>query len=152
LPNIKINHTHFTKKQYLYLQRTNKLNQNIIKLFQIHNPKLINSMNDQLLLACSVPSMSSMSNNQKIKCWLEHGADILSLGSVSFVFHHPIYSKNEFILETYARKYFALKKIARILFGRRGVVHDIQYKLGRKRVFAEFASLEEDMNKKIRFE
>jgi hypothetical protein len=145
LPHIEINCTHFTQKQYLYLQRKNKLNQYIIKLFQTHNPKLINNVDDELLLACSTQ------DNQKMKCWIEYGANILSLGSVLFVFHHPIYSKNEFLLETYARKYFALKKISRILFGRRGIIHNIQYKLGRKRVFAEFESLEEEISKKVRF-
>jgi hypothetical protein len=149
LPNIKVNKTHFTRKQYNYLDRKNKLDPHIISLFQKYNSNALNNhinLNSKLLLACSTQ------NNKQIKKLLSQGVDILSLGSSQIVFNHPIYKENDLIIESYARKYFAMKKIRRILFGRRGIIHNIKYKLGRKRVFSEFESLEEEINKKVRFE
>lgn len=50
------------------------------------------------------------------------------------------------ILEKYAREYFAYKRITRIIFGRRGIVHDIRYRLGRRRIYKEFEYLEYSVN------
>lgn len=146
-PNIITDKTHFTKRQYNYLHYNNKLNPYLISLFQKYNPKVIIQKDNQqeLLLACAI------GNNSEIKRLLYDGCDILSLGSLDFVFNHPIYKENEYLLVEYARKYFALKKIKRIIFGRRGIVHNIKYKLGRKRVFAEFDDLENQLSKKMKY-
>lgn len=144
LPCIRVNKTHFTKKQYSYLQQNNKLDEYIISLFKKYNPKILHvssiGSNVHLLLACS------QKNNKSINSALHRGADILSLGSVSYVFNHPIYKNNDLILEEYSKKYFAIKRIKRILFGRRGIIHDIRYKLGRRRIFQEFTELERVIN------
>lgn len=149
LPNIQVNKTHFTRKQYRYLDRKNKLDPYMVRLFETYNPAVIQNIvnvNTKLLVACSTQKV------KQIEMLLASGADIFSLGTIQTVFHHPVYKQNDFILEQYARKYFALKRISRILFGRRGIVHNVQYKLGRKRVYAEFDSLEEHIHKKVRLE
>jgi hypothetical protein len=145
-PNIVVYNTHFTRRQYRYLETNNKLSTSIEKLFKKYNPKLFKKekVNQQLMMACC------LQNTEKIKSLLfDEGADVLSLGPVDFVFQHPLYRQNEMLLEEYAKKYFALKRITRILFGRRGIVHDIRYKLGRKRIFAEFDGLDEYIRKRM---
>lgn len=149
-PDIIVNKTHFTSKQYLYLETRNKLDKYMISLFERYNPAIFNKkqieVNSKLMLTCCLTPQDT----DKIKSLIyDNGADILTLGKINNVFQHPLYTQNEFILTEYCKKYFAFKRITRILFGRRGIFHNIQYKWGRRRIYKEFDELDEFLTRNM---